>query len=155
RAPAAAQAFAIAQAMLRLFATPNTSPIFPAKTSCVIAQEDTRLYHAANIADRITARCLWGVKICFSILRLTQSPLQRCAFLTSQRCGRWLDSRANDLSIVDDWPITDFDLPDFDCLRAGGKSADCDFVTDGFCRCTPCFVFHCDTNSFGYAASTY
>jgi hypothetical protein len=38
RAPAAAHAFAIAQAMLRLFATPNTSPIFPAKTLSVIKE---------------------------------------------------------------------------------------------------------------------
>ena len=29
-------AWAIAQAMLRLFATPKTSPIFAAKTSCVM-----------------------------------------------------------------------------------------------------------------------
>jgi hypothetical protein len=43
----------MAQAMLRLFATPKTSPIFPAKTSCVIAEEHTRLYRAANIADRM------------------------------------------------------------------------------------------------------
>src|SRR5256886_2717592 len=36
RAPAAAQACAIAQAMLRLFATPKTIPIFPSNTGCVI-----------------------------------------------------------------------------------------------------------------------
>src|ERR1051326_6159608 len=35
RAPAAAQALAIAQAMLRLFATPNTTPTLPSN-SCVI-----------------------------------------------------------------------------------------------------------------------
>src|SRR5947208_1053720 len=36
RAPAAAQACAIAQAILRLFATPKTTPTFPSNTGCVI-----------------------------------------------------------------------------------------------------------------------
>src|SRR6266566_3440485 len=36
RAPAAAQAWAIAQAILRLFATPKTTPTFPSSTGCVI-----------------------------------------------------------------------------------------------------------------------
>jgi hypothetical protein len=35
-APAAAHAFAIAQAMLRLFATPKTRPTFPARTCFAI-----------------------------------------------------------------------------------------------------------------------
>src|SRR5437667_661887 len=36
RAPAVAHAFAIAHAMLRLLATPKTTPVFPAKTCAVI-----------------------------------------------------------------------------------------------------------------------
>jgi hypothetical protein len=36
RAPALAHAFAIAHAMLRLFATPKTRPTFPSKTGWVI-----------------------------------------------------------------------------------------------------------------------
>src|SRR5438309_3566751 len=36
RAPAAAHACAIAQAILRLFATPKTTPTFPSSTGCVI-----------------------------------------------------------------------------------------------------------------------
>src|SRR5262245_23302029 len=98
---------------------------------------------------------LGGVKICFSMLRLTQSPVQRCAFRTSQRCPPWLDSRANDRSIVEGWPIAGFDLRRFDFERAKANSADCDFVTHGFDKCARRFVFHCDTNSFSYTASTY
>jgi hypothetical protein len=39
RAPAFAHAFAIAHAMLRLFATPKTRPTFPSKTGWVIKKD--------------------------------------------------------------------------------------------------------------------
>src|SRR5438874_2918785 len=42
RAPAAAQACAIAHAILRLFATPKTTPTFPSNTDCVIQDRQYR-----------------------------------------------------------------------------------------------------------------
>ena len=49
-----AHAFAIAQAMLRLFATPKTRPIFPAKTCSVIKKVKRlqRLQRYNGSADR-------------------------------------------------------------------------------------------------------
>src|SRR5438132_10631285 len=55
RAPAVAHAFAIAQAMLRLFATPKTTPVFPAKTCWVI----TGRQYAGLIRRKVTVAAVY------------------------------------------------------------------------------------------------
>src|SRR6266849_2145364 len=61
RAPAAAQACAIAQAILRLFATPKTTPTFPSSTGCVIQDRqycgahETPLQKSARSPRRLLA----------------------------------------------------------------------------------------------------
>ena len=64
RAPAAAQAFAIAHAMLRLFATPKTTPVFPAKTWWVIDRHDTRISGIAKMRSFVRV-CCYDCSTCF------------------------------------------------------------------------------------------
>src|SRR5713226_7453878 len=73
RAPAVAHAFAIAHAMLRLLATPKTTPVFPAKTCAVI--------NAVTIRRINSPQSFGGTR---AVVSHYLAPIARTPFITSE-----------------------------------------------------------------------